>query len=756
MLYFNPPYYVIDGISLLPDHEDPLQWYFMPVAPHFRTEADTSIEGNPEIPVVSLIKYRGDAGQGGIINFDVNLGVDQDLLDEIKLKLRNEADLDDTPRLAPLPVVDGSVKLVMLGQDSSIVAPEAEPVFKLTFANSSKPSLYGDNQAVFSAQLDPEATVIMEQALRGEVAPVGVIYTLEYVGLRPAYSVSIQADWSRVQTHMEEHFGVDSIFLSASIDEQVDKLIEDRVIVIEVDTFVPEGEDAKDLITRRDQAVDEIKDMVTETFFQASLEPPTREKPDNWDKAAEVAQRVSTLSATGGLGVCSFSYKKVDMTRIDKKKLNANIRERTAIKRSISPQAHLHGLFKVLRDNGIDAQRFIMSVDTDDDWYQRRRIKAISRADFENDRIESVNLTLKYGDDVKGLLFDEAHKEDEVAWSSIIENNLMIRGVEASYTVNFKGVENAERPLKLQSEPQVTASDIIEIQPRELYAINRVNIIALNFPWEAYPHVEVHVRYQDEENGIAMDDSFILTAGVTEAAWDVFVLNPETDTIDFRVIYRAADNKDIEMSWVSTDEDIIVVRDPYPSKRVLDVVPVVDWSEVDMVFVDLRYGDVANDLFEEESFQFMADDKKPKSFTVDLADTNKRTVQYKVQIVFKTGNLVEVPLSETQERRVMVLQNMKGHRVIQITTDGKDFADSNIKNIQVEISYSDAAAGIDVSDLFKFVKPSDVGVFEFDYVDADKTNYSYRLKYVLNNGLTKTIDATSSQEEVLIVPVSPG
>ncbi len=756
MLYFNPPYYVINGISLLPDHEDPLQWYFMPVAPHFRTEADTSIEGNPEIPVVSLIKYRGDAGQGGIINFDVNLGVDQDLLDEIKLKLRNEADLDDTPRLAPLPVVDGSVRLVMLGQDSSIVAPEAEPVFKLTFANSSKPSLYGDNQAVFSAQLDPEATVIIEQALRGEVAPIGVIYTLEYVGLRPAYNVSIQADWSRVQTHMEEHFGVDSIFLSASIDEQVDKLIEDRVIVIEVDTFVPEGEDAKDLITRRDQAVDEIKDMVTETFFQASLEPPTREKPDNWDKAAEVAQRVSTLSATGGLGVCSFSYKKVDMTRIDKKKLNANIRERTAVKRSISPQAHLHGLFKTLRNDGIDPQRFIMSVDTDDDWYQRRRIKAISRADFENDQIESVNLTLKYGDDAKGLLFDATHKEDEVAWTSIIENSLMVRGVEASYTVNFKGVENAERPVKLHSEPQIIASDIIEIQPRELYAINRVNIIALNFPWEAYPHVEVHARYQDPEHGIAMDDTFILTAEVTETAWDVFVLNREKGTIDYRVIYRAADNKDIEMSWVSTDEDMIVVRDPYPSKRVLDVVPVVDWSEVDMVFVDLRYGDAANDLFEEESFQFMADDKKPKSFTVDLVDTNKRTVQYKVQIVFKTGNLVEVPLSETQERRVMVLQNMKGHRVIQITTDGKDFADSNIKNIQVEISYSDAAAGIDVSDLFKFVKPSDVGVFEFDYVDADKTNYSYRLKYVLNNGLTKTIDAISSQEEVLVVPVSPG
>ena len=73
MLYFNPPYFVINGISLLPDHEDPLQWYYMPVAPHFRSEPDNSLPGNPEIPMISLIKYRGNAGNGGIIDFDVNL-----------------------------------------------------------------------------------------------------------------------------------------------------------------------------------------------------------------------------------------------------------------------------------------------------------------------------------------------------------------------------------------------------------------------------------------------------------------------------------------------------------------------------------------------------------------------------------------------------------------------------------------------------------------------------------------------------------
>ena len=34
MLYLNPPYHVIEGVSLLPDHADPLQFYYQPLSPH--------------------------------------------------------------------------------------------------------------------------------------------------------------------------------------------------------------------------------------------------------------------------------------------------------------------------------------------------------------------------------------------------------------------------------------------------------------------------------------------------------------------------------------------------------------------------------------------------------------------------------------------------------------------------------------------------------------------------------------------------
>ena len=41
------------------------------------------------------------------------------------------------------------------------------------------------NQAAFSVRLDQEGVTILEHALQGEMSPIGVVYSLQYVGLRP-------------------------------------------------------------------------------------------------------------------------------------------------------------------------------------------------------------------------------------------------------------------------------------------------------------------------------------------------------------------------------------------------------------------------------------------------------------------------------------------------------------------------------------------------------------------------------------------
>src|SRR5690348_4142182 len=102
MLYLNPPYFLIDGVSIFPDHADPLQFYYLPMMPHLTMVKDSS---GSVLPQLQLIEYEGAAGTGGFINFDVNLGIDPDQLNEVTQKLRRQANLSDDPRLSPVTFV---------------------------------------------------------------------------------------------------------------------------------------------------------------------------------------------------------------------------------------------------------------------------------------------------------------------------------------------------------------------------------------------------------------------------------------------------------------------------------------------------------------------------------------------------------------------------------------------------------------------------------------------------------------------------
>src|SRR5216683_5499090 len=110
MVYLGGKSFYYKGVTLLPDYSDPLQWYFMPLNPHFSKQDDSL--------ALSFLKFRGDAGNGGFLDLDCDLGIDQKTLDDVSANLQAQMNLNDQPRLAPLPLIDGIVKVVLLGQQS--------------------------------------------------------------------------------------------------------------------------------------------------------------------------------------------------------------------------------------------------------------------------------------------------------------------------------------------------------------------------------------------------------------------------------------------------------------------------------------------------------------------------------------------------------------------------------------------------------------------------------------------------------------
>jgi hypothetical protein len=748
MLYLNPPFYIIEGVSLFSDHADPLQYYYLPMMPKLTTIVD-SVTGQ-KIPQIQLIKYRGKAGNGGFLNFDVNIGVEEVTLEKIRGKLRQMAGLNQAPRLAPVPLIDGTVRLLLFGkQTGDTAAPNSTaPQFVLKIDQAAKPSLYGDNQAAFSVALDQYGVTVMEKALQGEMSPIGIVYSLDYLALRPAYSVRLKVDWERVQKHLDEHFGIDAIFVSVDIDKAVDELVEKRAIVLEADTFVPEGEDESAVLGRRDQAVNEVREMILDAFFKPSIDP-VKEEEDGWDKAANFADRVSRLGVQGG-----FSYKKTDYTRIDRKSLDVNISERTTVKRSIYPQGHLSGLSRLITQQGLDLSKFVLSVDLDDPWFERRKLSVISRANFEEDSISSINVRLNYGNTPTNVLLESSNAKTQVEWASIVTNNAMQRDINAQYTVTFKGVNGNERPISIKSAPEIFDGDNFEINPREFYSIVHVPIVALSFPWDRYPQVEVHLKYTDEQNGIRMDDTLLLDQAHSDQTWKMFVRDPKQTTFQYKLIYRAADNRDVVTIFNDNDDERITIRDPRPNKRSLTVVSNLDWNLVERAFVDLVYDDSKNDVYGEQSFEFSKDDSASKSLKIDLVNPDYRKVAYQVTLLFKGGRMLEVPPSVTNDRRIILRSDMRGHRIVNIQPKKVDFASKRLYEMQVELRYEDEDAGLSFSDLFSFQSISDSSTFEFDYADDQKSTYEYRITYRYLNGLSRSTDWTSASSDTLMLPVA--
>ena len=169
--------------------------------------------------------------------------------------------------------------------------PPADTRFVVKMQHFAKPALYGHNAAAFSVELDAQGATIMEAALKGDISPIVVVYSLDYAGLRPAFSVRLKIDWDRVQTAMDETFGHESFFTSTEINNAVDKLIESQVIEMEADNFVPDADDAGKAVAERfESARMRVQEMITDSFFEASL-PPMKQRPDGWDKRGRHRRR---------------------------------------------------------------------------------------------------------------------------------------------------------------------------------------------------------------------------------------------------------------------------------------------------------------------------------------------------------------------------------------------------------------------------------------------------------------------------------
>ena len=523
-------------------------------------------------------------------------------------------------------------------------------------------------------ELDDRGVTILDQAMRGEMAPLGVVYGLDYLALRPAYHVKLKIDWDRVQDIMDTTYGHEGLFTSIQIQDTVEKLEDERAIVFEADTFVPEDEGGS-ITERRDAAVARVRDMITDAFFESSIDP-LRQAPDGWDKAAGIIKSFAP-QRFAPMGV--FSYKKTHYSRIDSKRLDVDFSERITLKRSIYPQGHLSGLFRAL-GAGLDISRLVIAVNADDPWFKRRKVRVISRADFVNDPVRSMTATLTYGGVTQDGAARQAKQEESVEWPSTVKDGAMIEPVSMHFAVDLKPADAGERPNTLVSGDTQILGEAEEIEPRDLFSLEAIPVLTLpNFPFDRYPQIDVQLRYDDPAHGIRQDDLVRITKEQPNGQWQRFLVGAPAGPIMAKLTYRAADHRDRDFPFVPLTRPQVDIADPFPQRLKVTVVPALNFNEVDRAFVDLQYDDAQNAVHVEDSIE-IAQNQPIRPFVVERVDPMLARVRYKVTILMKDGTLFEGPWSTTLASRVFVRPDLKGHRAVTLKAPA-DFVAEGLEKI---------------------------------------------------------------------------
>jgi hypothetical protein len=735
MLFEAPPYFLIDGVSVMRDHVDPQQFYYLPLAPSFVTRS----EGGQEVPQFSLLKYHSAARAGGFADFDVHLGMAPNGLETVRAELQRLAGLPDLPRLAPLPVIDGGVTLMLFGQSNGDGGGSG---FVKAIRHAAKPALFGDNIAAFSVELDPQGISILDAAMDLAMSPIGVVYSLDYLALRPAYHVRLSIDWNRTQEILDESFGLEGMITDIQIRDVMERLEEERAIRFEVDTTIPEDDENGTFQGRRDAAVARARDMITDAFFESTLDP-LNQPPDDWDRAREVIKSFSPQRTTP-LG--AFAYKKTKYTRVDSKRLDVDLSERLTIRRTIYPQGHLTGLFREL--GGLDRDRHVKVINADDKWFRRRKVQVISHADFDHDPVRSMTATLSYHGEIKTVHLDKDTQTGEAEWPVAIVGGQVLEPVDLKFNVDLVPDQDGERPTRLQSGTTQVLGETESLEPRTLFTREPIPVLTLdNFPWERYPLVEVELRYDDPANRIRQHDIVRLTKDDPNSAWERFVVGAPTGPAMARITYRAADNRDHLTPLTPILQPQLNVLDPFPVRLKVTIVPALDWTLVDRAFVDLVYDDPPNGIHVEDSIE-LTQGQTARAFLADRVDPAVSLVTYRITLLMKDTAIIEGLRSTTLGGRIFVTTEMKGHRSVTLRAPA-DFTGPRLSRIRVEARTTNPA--LSFADNFEFTAPDATGVFEFDFADPAADGFELKVQRFFINGLNSVRDWRPFDADVVTV-----
>lgn len=812
MLYLDSPV-VIRGLTLFRDYNEKSRFHFMPNCPQLAVEA-----GAPMFQLLVYrdvgTAASGPRG-GGFLVMTTDLGVPPAELERVRSEV--SARFGVQANLTPVPVKSGSVRVTML-DSASIGGADGQRDVRFVenvFAHTS-PSLYGDQRAAFTAELSKQGAVMLKAALRGEGAtPVVVVYDLQYVGLLPAYNVKITIDFRQSYEHLRSRMQMNTLWFKTDIDHEMEALR--KAGAIKIEEVVYETQTTEDAAARMTRLNTLVKELAQWTFFKPALNPGTVLAADRgtltaFDSTTDLTKITAGLTSTSraaltGVGASEDAgaprrpgaavatgavesgtttqpqtpatpaqpatpepptaveawnragrpqgaFLLRDLTQDERQTIEYELRQVSAVERSIAPQGQIRML-----PGATDLRGRILEVDLDADFFKTIEGTVTTTADLAAMGVASANVKLRYG-----------VKESGQRWKDEDEAVLRAPGDTKAYRffVDHLGTRELEYQVILTNRPDSaighdaateesawipTTTRNLNINPLSFSSVLRVSVEAAMVDWTMVRQIQAHIRYDDPRSGIAAADTKILTKEAPAALVPIRPKDPRVREVAVEARFFYADGTTETVSLRHDGGEPFVINQPPDTTTIVDVTLADALERYKRVSVQLaRPGATPPEVKETVT---VGPDSASGKWSFRRADPKDVKFSYRVTSFLKDGAVREGDWTTTDDPLLIVGDRAAGVLTVKVMILGA-LADGGFRMAKIDLDYPDAPGWADRNAEHVFQAGATEFTWRVPMSDPDKISYTYKVTWFKTDGQRVTTGPVTAQDEILLLdPLAP-
>jgi hypothetical protein len=711
MLTFESPFYEIEGVIVFRDHASPTTFHYLAGPPHLTVD-------DAGKPTFLMLKYKNaieamstgagptrDQLGGAFVMFGVDCGLSQATKDTITSKLQDLAPQAKGPiSLVPVLYTKGKVSVVALDQQKAAVtaddAQKSDSKFVRGILGSATPSLLQDLRAIFSISLTPDAATLIENAYESDLSPIGVMYELEFAGLRPALAVKAHVNMSRVYESLQMglHVGVGSapapspspapaptpapgpapapaptpapkptpaptpqggqqsgagtagsssgssgagVYVSADLDFTLEKLRQEEAIKIEI---VREQEG-----TSVDKMQSDAMDLLKQTILNQLFAPAMSSSPAV--TPASAAATASQMQQAATAGTADISKGKAGSagggTQVNigfqlQYKKQEELKTADYDFTETAPETRTHapnGFFSALLGK-TDKSKYIREINLDDPFFKELSVDIFPTEDFQTFNIQAIAVDMQY----RGTVDNPAVTGTAVFTPAKKDTEHFRAFIEEnlfSYrhqiTYNFGQDDTvAAQVSKIQTPWKTTTSRALIVHPPDDVPVVHVYLEPGVVDWDVVQSIQTKLIYDDPANGFHNERVFMVTKDSKRQEWVVRLTNPRINTYQVQNKWFLADKSNIQGKVEDHQESHLFVADPFVDRLPVIIDPVVDPNNIARVYVELNYEDPSNNFTVRKQVEVLPPFKR-STVTIPIVDAKKREYTYIVSLIRATG-----------------------------------------------------------------------------------------------------------------------